>query len=261
MEERMRGFTLVELSIVLVILGLITGGIMAGQNLIRAAEVRSISVDFDRYRTALNAFQTQYSATPGDMIDATAYWGKDAAACNGHTGTAGTPGTCNGNGNNIVDGASGANATGEYFQAWKQLQLAGFIEGGYSGRAGASGATHHACPANCPSGRLSNSGWGYIGWGYISGMGGLFDGNYGNSFVFGAMSTIEPNAATLTPKEAANIDTKLDDGMPALGVVAVRMRPNCTNMTAALADSTRFDAVYNLGNSSTVCALVFKPQY
>lgn len=258
----MRGFSLVELSVVLAILGLLTGGILAGQSLIRAAEVRSVSADYNRYRTALNTFHTQYNAFPGDMIDATSYWGKDTVACNGHSGAAGAPGTCNGNGNNNIEVAGGANATGEYFQAWKQLQLAGLIEGAYSGLAGASAANHYACPSNCPSGRLSNSGWAYIGWRYISGATGLFDGNYGNALVFGGLTpAADPHAAVLTPEEAWGIDTKLDDGLPAMGVVASRTRASCTNATAAVADSDNFDAVYNLGNTSKACALVFKPQY
>jgi len=53
---RRHGFSLVELSIVLVILGLLTGGILGGQSLIRAAELRSIASDLFRYGTAVNSF-------------------------------------------------------------------------------------------------------------------------------------------------------------------------------------------------------------
>lgn len=258
---RTRAFSLVELSIVLVILGLLTGGIIAGQSLISAAELRSVTVEYDRYRLALNGFRSQYNALPGDMIDATDYWGKDAAACNAHSGAAATPGTCNGNGNSTIEAAGAANATGEYFQAWKQLQLAGLIDGSYTGLAGASGVSHHNCPTNCPSGRLSNSGWGYIGWGASSGSTSIFDGNYDNPLVFGGVTNIEPSASILTPKEAWKIDAKTDDGNPALGVIVVRYRINCTNATAAVADSDNFDSVYNVTSSSKACALVFRPQY
>ena len=56
----MRGFSLVELSIVLVILGLLTGGILTGQTLIRAAELRSVTTEFQRFQAATNAAQRHY---------------------------------------------------------------------------------------------------------------------------------------------------------------------------------------------------------
>lgn len=68
------GFSLVELSIVLVILGLLTGGILAGQSLIRAAELRSVSTEQSRWVTAANSFRDKYFALPGDFRDATKFW-------------------------------------------------------------------------------------------------------------------------------------------------------------------------------------------
>jgi prepilin-type N-terminal cleavage/methylation domain-containing protein len=70
-----RGFTLVELSIVLVILGLLAGGVLAGQGLIRAAELRSITTDQQRFLIAIRAFRDQYRSLPGDMPNATLVWG------------------------------------------------------------------------------------------------------------------------------------------------------------------------------------------
>ncbi|MGB1540395.1 MAG: prepilin-type N-terminal cleavage/methylation domain-containing protein, partial [Rickettsiales bacterium] len=64
------GFSLVELSIVLVILGLLTGGILGGQSLIRAAELRSVSKEYEKYQTAINIFKDKYFALPGDFNNA-----------------------------------------------------------------------------------------------------------------------------------------------------------------------------------------------
>ena len=69
-------FSLVELSIVLVILGLLTGGILTGQNLIRAAELRSVVTEFQTYQTAVMTFRDKYFALPGDMTNATDFWGE-----------------------------------------------------------------------------------------------------------------------------------------------------------------------------------------
>lgn len=60
-----KAFSLVELSIVLVILGLLTGGILAGQSLIRAAELRAVSTEYSRYITATQSFRDKYFAVPG----------------------------------------------------------------------------------------------------------------------------------------------------------------------------------------------------
>ena len=54
------GFTLIELSIVLVIIGLIVGGVLVGQNLIKAAEIRNQIKQMQEYQIAFNTFRTKY---------------------------------------------------------------------------------------------------------------------------------------------------------------------------------------------------------
>ena len=85
------------------ILGLLVGGVLAGKSLIRAAELRSIITDYNKYQSAVLAFRDKYFALPGDMTNATLFWGKNNAACPGATGTAATPGTCNGDGSGQIE--------------------------------------------------------------------------------------------------------------------------------------------------------------
>lgn len=249
-------FSLVELSIVLVILGLLVGGILVGKSLIRASELRAITTEYQRYLTAANAFKDKYFAIPGDFSNATLIWGKDTTLCNGHTGSAPTSGsgTCNGNADRQVTSAGGAGLTGEMYQFWNQLSLAGLIEGTYSGAAGPGSNLDAVIGTNVPASKLTNAGWTMYRWNTFSGSSTVFDGDYGNPLIVGAdNSTSYTLAAAFRPEEAWNIDTKLDDGIPGRGKVIAYSHSACTNA----ADSTDLDTTYLLTNSTLRCALVF----
>ncbi len=98
---------MIELSIVLVIIGLIVGGVVSGRALIHQAEIRALSQDIAKIQVAFHAFNLQYDAIPGDMRDAADYWS---------TAT-------NGNGNSQLDG-------GERIQTWEHLKLATLLDFG-----------------------------------------------------------------------------------------------------------------------------------
>lgn len=254
MNRMKQGFSLVELSIVLVILGLLVGGILAGQSLIRASELRTVGVEYQRYATAANAFRDKYFALPGDMSNATAFWGKDNTNCSGHTGTAASPGACNGNGNTILEYGAAAAPT-EFFQFWKHLQLAGLIEGTYSGLAGPNGGFHTVLGTNGPLSKVNGAGWAYFYLGNYAGDSNMYAGNYYNTLVFGRASTsAAPDVAELKPEEAWNIDTKNDDGMPGTGKILARYRNNaCSNSTSA----TDYASTYRLSDDTKRCTLWF----
>lgn len=249
-----RAFSLVELSIVLVILGLLTGGVLTGQSLIRAAELRSITTDFQRYISAVQAFRDKYFAMPGDMANATSFWGKDNTYCAAHTGTAATPGTCNGDGDGMMDIASGATVTGEFFRFWQQLALAGLVEGNFTGISGSGGAAHSIPSTNVPKSKISNGGWSvyYVASGY-AGNAEWFAGTYLNTLVFGATTTTDITYnMIIKPEEAWNIDTKMDDGKPASGKVM-----SLWNVCTDAASQATLTANYALTVTTQSCRLAF----
>lgn len=116
----MRGFSLVELSIVLVILGLLTGGILTGQSLIRASELRSITTEYNRYIAAAQTFRDKYFALPGDMANATAFWGAaHATPATCKTTASSSALTCNGNADGFIQGVVAT--SNESFRFWQHL--------------------------------------------------------------------------------------------------------------------------------------------
>lgn len=250
-----QGFSLVELSIVLVILGLLTGGILTGQNLIRAAELRSVSTEFTNYQTAMNTFRDKYFGLPGDFNKATQFWGvahATPATCITTVG-AGTA-TCDGNGNGQIYQV--AAVTQEEYRFWQHLANAGLIEGSYTGVQGAGGINDTVPGTNAPRGKYGNSGW-HIRTETtpLAGNTALFDGTYMTRWAIGADSgtsnTVQ--ARLFKPEDVWNIDTKLDDGRPGRGRVIVGYWDECSDATA----SSMKDANYLLTETGNQCFIIF----
>jgi len=250
-------FTLVELSIVLVILGLLTGGILTGQSLIRAAELRSVVTDFQRFQAAIKSFRDKYQATPGDMQTATRFWGDNNTICPDAAVTNGSPGTCNGDGDGQIDEAVIAGTTSESLQFWNQLQLAGLLEGNFSGVVPVANSLIPG--TDLPASKLANGGWSvnHIGAG---GGPSNYAVPFGNSLLIGATTpTYVPWSRLLRPEEAWNIDAKVDDGKPARGLAIARF---WNDLCAAADDGTHanndYAASYKLSDNTAQCALYFR---
>ena len=247
--EPRAGFTLVELALVIVILGLIVGGVVVGQDLIRASEVRSIVEDFRRYTSAISTFRDKYLQIPGDIDNATSFWGKDNTNCPTHSGTAATNGTCNGDADGLFDVAAAASGTGEEFQFWRHLALSGIIAGNFTGLSGSGGTNHTVIGTNVPATRMSGGGYSLTYHGTYSGSTNFFDGDYGNALQVGSQfGTARTGAALLKGGEAWDIDIKLDDGKLAYGIVRGDRPtsgniPNCA--TTDVASTTQYNVTYN----------------
>jgi prepilin-type N-terminal cleavage/methylation domain-containing protein len=142
-RAREAGFTLVEIAIVLVIIGLLLGGILKGQELITSARVRNLADQASAVQAAYYGFVDRYHTIPGDMLQ--------SQVC-GAIGDANVPGCPNpaapgGNGNAAID----ANDWGEASAVWTHLAGAGFIQGRYNGAAANAGAYTNVNPPLAPT--------------------------------------------------------------------------------------------------------------
>ncbi len=259
-----KGFSLVELAIVLAILGLLIGGILAGQSMIRGSSIQSTMTQIGAYRAAIVAFEDEYRALPGDMRNAVMYWGAQAGATtdgtdatcqaldetNPATGTE----TCNGDGDGLIESA----VASEKFRFWQHLANAGLIEGYYSGvRASSSGNNIHEAGLNAPAAKLGSSSlYSVRGFNAISsGNGSWFPTRPVTRIAISTQAnTSYPEGAVLTNEEAWNIDKKMDDGRPGLGSV---VSPNNSNVSDCADSDDPNAAEYQLNLSGEECWLLF----
>jgi prepilin-type N-terminal cleavage/methylation domain-containing protein len=118
MKSQQSGFTLVEIAIVLVIIGLLLGGILKGQELINSAKVKNLANDFRTIPTYIYAFQDKYKALPGD----------DAQVGTHITGATGAAAANLGNG--VINGAwNSTTDTDESRLFWQHVRLANLASG------------------------------------------------------------------------------------------------------------------------------------
>ena len=242
------GFSLVELAIVLAIVGLIIGAVMAGQSMVRANQVKSVSNDVTRYKSAASYFKERFTLYPGDLTNATSLWGIAAgtgsdATCY-DTDNSGSIRTCNGDGDGTIDTYS------ETFRFWQHLTNAQMIEGNFTGTKGSTSYDHDV-GINCPYTKMKNVGIGVTYSSASIGSATQFAITPYNYFVVGAQT----DGAMLTtgafsPREVQNLDAKLDDGVPARGVIIAGPWDDCTSATT----NSELSATYLLTSSnSSLC--------
>lgn len=206
LAKQQKGFTLVEISIVIVIIGLIITGVTAGQSLVTAARIRSMMTDVSKYSAAIITFKLAYNQYPGDYTKAFSTWGSVNGCTNNDTNV--VAGGCNGDG----DGQVLYNAEG--YMAWVHMNKAGVLPNNYTGNRVAG---NNDIGSNTPRTAYKNGGLSLQIWKS------WHNKPVGNMFQFAAERNAANNQwddyAIVTVLEAYAIDTKFDDGSPATGMV------------------------------------------
>ena len=208
MRKQQSGFTLVEIAIVLVIIGLLLGGVLKGQELVNNAKIKNLANDFRGISSFVYAYQDRFRALPGDDRAATTH-------LNGGTNAAAAS-----LGNARINGAwNSATASDESYLFWQHVRLAGL----------ATGTTNTAAadyvPRNAEGGVigvtsdpvLSNPATPYPASFYVCSQG-------------------------IQGRFARQIDTTLDDGNTQTGTIRV-MTDNVANMADAINVTAANDAV------------------
>lgn len=221
--KRQQGFTLVELAIVLMIIGLLIGGVLRGQELMNNARISTTVQQVIAYEGAVTTFRDAYSQTPGDMPNATARIPGCTAANR----------CVDGDGNgilavrqvgiglmNLQTGAAMPNAETTMF--WKELAMAHLITGinpSADPAAPVIGVTH-------PAAKIAGGFMVVFGQHVANTREGLW--LVLTNKVTGGGTAYDPNGGNpISPTQARQIDTKMDDGMADLGDVVAPDDGSC----------------------------------
>ena len=215
--KKQAGFTLIELAIVLVIIGLLLGGVLKGQELINSAKVKNMASDFKNTQVYIYGYQDKYKALPGDDSNAAGHLG--SAAIQAGTGV----------GNGVIAGAwnAGTNGTAPTLESgifWQHVRLAGLAPGP------TSGTDLNYYPTNADGGR--------IGVESVSD----FNTTIGVTTPTALTGAFVICSAGILGKFAKQLDTTLDDGATDTGSVRVYATGSTSwETTLTIVDSTTYN--------------------
>lgn len=268
-----KGFTLVELAIVLVIIGLLVGGVLAGQELSKVAKYNRQIGDWEEVKRAMNTYRAKYNRYPGDDNKATTWFGNT---------------TYNGNYNRSVGGGGNARAYynynngyyNEYCLFFQHLEKAGLWNKTHvpDGTAGCGETVFGNVPIQTPGEGYpilmdGNRSWIVIAEaesasGYHKPDDHLICTVYIPYVQMYGQSNANPGYSPLTPEEAHYFDTKLDDGMPMTGGTRAYMTTASILCTGKYIPITGVDkgtgswcgnsSGYNLTQYEKACALTIR---
>lgn len=249
-KTQIQGFSLLELSIVIAIIGLIVAGVFAGTHMLDSSKNKAFISEIQKYKMAIDSFKERYNSLPGDLRSAERYWGTYSST--------NPEGTRNGNGNKHIDIA-------EIFAGWHQLALSKIITGNFFVSLEGSnnpGAHIPTLGVEVPKSKhLLNVGFGFRGGKKIYSSNGKYwedalgrkiSGEYleiGNS----KQGTSYLNKAVFTNEAAFFIDQKIDDAKPGSGIFLV----SATDNSNGCINGNNHQTEYNLNSLNIECVGIF----
>ncbi|WP_152053047.1 prepilin-type N-terminal cleavage/methylation domain-containing protein [Tautonia marina] len=244
LHARRRGFTLIELSIVLVVVALVVGGIVAGREIIANADARRMLSLRDQVVSAIMVFRNKYNCLPGDCDTATRFWPADASCPNTTANLVPKTATCNGDGDGLIASriqnipSDSVKACYEIFRTWQHLANAGLISGQYSGvmAPGPSSCYNQLGGVNVPRWRQGNN---FIieHVRVVNDAANAFFDDFSSHLMRdiwdGGSFPADLNSYGSTPAELYRIDSKIDDGKPGTGLFQTYQypSPDCSTST------------------------------
>lgn len=205
MKRKQSGFTLIEIAIVLVIIGLLLGGVLKGQELINSAKVKNLANDFRNIPVYIYGYQDKYKALPGDDRLADVHLGALASCAGGGGCPVAAPPAFSSVGNGLVEGFwNSTTVSDESYLFWQHVRLAGFAAGSV-----VTGAVDYI-PKNAVGGSI-----------------GITNSLAANSPIYTAApgpqikGTYVVCSDNIPGRFALQLDAMLDDGNPATGSMMV----------------------------------------
>jgi len=240
------GFTLIELSIVLVIVGLLVGGVLAGKALIQQAEIRAAASQLQQIESAYRAFQTKYNCIMGDCLNATDFFGMNYVVVPSGCPPSGGAGNGNGNGDGFIDKSSGTMAGTwdcEPTQAARSLERANLLPTALTTPCQTWSVYFKGIHDSCA----------YF---YKDDIYGSTPAAKANALTWAGVRGTAIDGAALSPVQARLIDEKIDDGHPGKGKFR-GLDASLPSSGGIVGNSCSTSGAYNLNEDYTCRALYY----
>ncbi|MDC0857706.1 prepilin-type N-terminal cleavage/methylation domain-containing protein [Rickettsiales bacterium] len=234
-KNNRQAFSLLELSLVVIIISLLMAGASSGLKIVRKAQIQSTIKDILDYKYAFHEFVILYQALPGDFDQAYEYFaGEDDTICGEDT-------DCNGDGDGKIEVSQKANS--EEFRAWQHLYLTGLVDTAFAGEWNEDNSVAEA--------KVNNANISF-----------KFDDELDDNILkLGSFISINgeySDGGILTTKEAKNIDQKFDDGISNSGKIIGYNDGNIDDTDNTETDICINDDYRTFSNSENLCSIGFK---
>lgn len=227
-----KGFSLIELSVVIVVIGILIGGVIIGTSLVKSAQLQGVVVELGQYEDAINDFRMKYKYLPGSMSNATDYWAS----------------TADGDGDNILDCGAGVQ---DCHLVWNHLGNADFIANDYPIISGAL-----VIDQNVPASSVTGAYY-FASAAEDRNFYGLTDADNRNAIQLQGINSPTAFSGAIDSKDAFYIDRKIDDGIASEGRVFVANENPSDNDTCVDGDITSASVDYILTEEDSTCIVYY----